>query len=121
MWKSCEKGARLRRRQGMTNIWEQIKQYLETRISSEAYRNWIEKTEHEGQDGTRLRVRVPDDVTKQWVEQEFGDHIRSASRELNLPIGEVQYEIGSCHNFSRTEADGSQLVFAPPVTQLNPR
>ncbi len=105
----------------MSNGWDQIKQYLETRISTEAYRNWVQKTDYEGQEENRLRVRVPDDVTKQWLEQEFGDHIRSAIRDLSLPIREVQYELGSSQHASRSGSDGSPLVFASPITQLNPK
>ena len=107
-------------RHGMTNGWDQIKRYLESRISTEAYRNWIQKTDYEGQEENRLLVRVPDEVTKQWLEQEYGDQVRTAIHDLSLPIREVRYELGLSQPFTNgTHAD--PVTFASPITHLNPK
>jgi chromosomal replication initiator protein len=105
----------------MTNGWDEIRKHLETRISTEAYRNWIQKTEYNRQEGSTLVVTVPDEVTRQWLEQEYVDHIFSAIRDLNLPIREVHYELGSIQPVANGTGVDSTLTFASPITQLNAR
>ncbi len=104
----------------MTNGWDQIKQYLEARITGEAYSNWIQKSVYDRQVDNKLFVCVPDQVTKDWLEQEYVDTVRSAIHDLALPFNEVWYEIG----VSRPRPggpDGSQLIFPTPATEFNPR
>ncbi len=106
----------------MTNGWDQIKRHLEARIHTEAYRNWIDNTEYEVQEGGTLRVRVPDEVTQQWLEQEFSDHIHCAIRDLNLSVKRVVYAVGlSQISLNATSPDSVSVSFASPITQLNPK
>lgn len=105
----------------MNNAWEQIKQNLETRITAEAYRNWIQKTEFGGVDNGVLRVLVPDDVSKQWLEQEYGGQIQAAVTALDLPVQSIRYEVGVLVAPSNGLAAEPQISFASPITQLNPR
>ena len=41
-----------------------------------------------------LRVLVPDQVTKDFLEQEYGEEVRGSIRELNLPVRDVVYLAG---------------------------
>ncbi len=106
----------------MANGWDQIKRHLEQRISTETYRNWIQKTGSPGHEGSTLLVQVPDELTKQWLEQEFTEPIRDAIRELNLPIREVRYELDLPDRpvVGITQETGAP-AFASPITQLNPK
>ena len=45
----------------------------------------------EGADGAYLRVTVPDQVTKDWMEQEYAEEIRHAIHELSLEIDRIVY------------------------------
>src|ERR1017187_5364575 len=74
-----------------SNPWEQIKARLATRVSSQAYQNWVMRTAFEGLSDGTLRVAVPDQVTKDWMEHEYADDIRAAIRELSLPVDNVIY------------------------------
>lgn len=73
------------------NPWESIKQRLATKVSPKAYEDWVMRTNFERLDGSTLHVAVPDLVTKQWMEQEYGDDVRQSIRELELNISAVQY------------------------------
>jgi chromosomal replication initiator protein len=75
------------------NAWETIKEHLCTTLTSEAYDNWVAKTTYVGEAGQRLRVRVPDEVTKSWMESEYASRVNSVIRDLRLPVAEVQYEL----------------------------
>jgi len=102
------------------NVWDQIKQYLEAKVSFDAYQNWIQRTGLLTQDGTTLRVAVPDDVTKDWLEQEYADDIVSAIRTLSLPVKSVVYELGESNHRPRS-AESTPFEEPSPISQLNPK
>ena len=54
-----------------SNVWDHIKARLAAKISAQAYENWIMRTAFEGLDQGVLRVTVPDQVTKDCMEQEY--------------------------------------------------
>lgn len=75
------------------NTWESIKDELHQGLTSEAFHNWVERTEYLGLDGAKLRVAVPDEVTKSWLESEYAPKVLNAIRDLHLPVGEIHYEL----------------------------
>jgi chromosomal replication initiator protein len=102
------------------NSWDQIKQFLSTRISTEAYENWLSKTASLRVEGSILWIAVPDEATKQWMQQEYAGEVWAAIRELNLPYRQVVYEIAAPVP-SRTAADEkTETLFAPSIS-LNPK
>jgi chromosomal replication initiator protein len=74
------------------NAWDQIRNYLQLKVSAENYNNWLKGTTFAGLDGTTLFVTVPDRETRAWLEREFPVMIRSAIQELALPVKHVTYE-----------------------------
>src|SRR5580692_12642870 len=105
-----------------SNVWEQIKSRLSAKITPQAYQNWVMRTELESQDNASLRVTVPDQVTKDFLEQEYGTDVREAIRELKLPVQNIVYVT----NPSVSPGNGpggngsSEPVFAGAAGQLNP-
>ncbi len=104
-----------------TNPWDLVKGKLSARITPQAYQNWIVKTAFEGLEGGVLHVSVPDQVTKDWMEQEYAEDIRGAIRELNLPIGEVAYSIRAVHHPAVLESGSHEPLFASGTGQINPK
>jgi chromosomal replication initiator protein len=103
-----------------TNPWERIKNELGTRMSAQEYQNWITRTTFESTDGGVLRVAVPDQVTKDWLENEYADDIRKAIVSLDLPVEKVVYVVSPSAAAAVSESS-SEPVFAPAVAQLNPK
>jgi len=73
------------------NPWDLIKAKLAERIAPQEFQNWVMRTALESLDQGSLRVQVPDQVTKDFIEQEYTEQIRSTIRELNLPVEQVVY------------------------------
>ena len=73
------------------NPWDLIKAKLAERIAPQEFQNWVMRTALESLDQGSLRVQVPDQVTKDFIEQEYTEQIRSTIRELNLPVQQVVY------------------------------
>src|SRR6476646_171496 len=74
------------------NFWDQIRNYLQQRISQEGYDNWLKGTSFAGIDGDTIFVTVPDRETRAWLETEYAGLVRNAIRELGLPVQQVSYE-----------------------------
>ncbi len=73
------------------NLWDQIRGYLELKVSRQNFDNWIGSTSSAGMTGETLFVTVPDKETRQFLETEFSATVREAIKELRLPVREVVY------------------------------
>jgi chromosomal replication initiator protein len=111
-----------------TNAWELVKQALHVRMKTEAFHNWVARTELLEQEGKRLRVLVPDEVTRLWLEGEYAGQIQGVIQSLNLPIQKVYYELASnggeapaAGEDNGTGQSGQSLQFPAATDQLNSR
>jgi chromosomal replication initiator protein len=106
----------------VANPWEQIKAKLATKISSQAYEDWVMRTLFEATDGGALTVIVPDQATKEWMEQEYAEDVRQTIRELSLPVDRVIYTPQARAATPAAVTHGaSEPIFASPTSQLNRR
>lgn len=108
----------------MINCWEQVKQHLRAKVSNAVYDNWLSKTDFKRMDRTTLYVAVPDDMTRQWMQQEYAGEVWTSIRDLDLPFTEVLYEVATPeHNGNagdRTDPGYDELAFSPYIN-LNPK
>src|SRR5258708_1003409 len=103
------------------NCWERIRQHLRTKMSAAAYDNWISKTEFRAQTGTLLSVTVPDEITRQWMQQEYAGEVWSAIRDLDLPLTQVLYEFVSSQEKIAPEPEAAAETSFAPYINLNPK
>ena len=103
------------------NPWDRVKNSLSGKISPQAYQNWVMRTAFENLDGGVLRVSVPDQVTKDWMEQEYAEDIRASLREMNLAISQVIYAVRGAQQHSAHESPSAEPIFASAVGQINPK
>jgi chromosomal replication initiator protein len=106
-----------------SNFWDQIKSRIASKISPQDFQNWFMRTSFEGTDGKILRVTVPDQVTKDWMEQEYAEEIRHSIRELNLEVDRIVYLPGAAAFAAPapSENGGLEPIFASASGQLNPK
>ncbi|HTW63290.1 MAG TPA: chromosomal replication initiator protein DnaA [Bryobacteraceae bacterium] len=104
------------------NTWDRIKNQLASKISGEAFRNWLSGTAFLASEEGKLRVSVPDASTRDWIQREYSAEIWSAVRDLDLPVREILFEIHGLvpGGAFRNGDDKSEIVFAPCIS-LNPR
>ncbi len=105
------------------NAWDQIKQRLASRLTGEAWENWLSRTAWRDANGQTMRVTVPDEVTRQWLQQEYAAEIWTAVRDLSLPFGQISYELASAPAQSmdfKGPAEAGPIMFSPSMS-LNPR
>ena len=106
-----------------SNFWDQIKSRLASKISPQDFQNWFQRTSFEGADGKILRVSVPDQVTKDWMEQEYAEEIRNSIRELHLDLDRIVYVPSASGSAApaASENSGGEPIFASASGQLNPK
>ncbi len=107
------------------DIWELIKKNIATKLSTESFHNWFANTFlRQHADGT-VWVAVPNQAARGYIEQEYSELVRSAIRELNLPVREVVYETPAGENGGSAPAaytSEAGAVFTRPLTShLNPK
>ncbi len=76
-----------------TNAWDLIKQRLSARLSRESYQNWVANTILREECNGALRIAVPNEAAKAWLEQEYSALVQEAIRELQLKIRRIDYEL----------------------------
>src|SRR5579883_1390138 len=74
------------------NYWDQLRNYLQQRVSQESYENWLRGTSFAGLTGDTLYVSVPDRETRAWLETEYSTLVRAGIKELALPLTQVMFE-----------------------------
>jgi len=107
-----------------SDAWEQIKANLARTISAQDFNNWVKQTTLESLDDGTLQVLVPDQVTKNFIEQEYHEQIRSTIRSLKLPIHTVVYiprEAAVLASGGASAMPPPEPVFSTPTNQLNPK
>lgn len=103
------------------NPWDEVKQRLEARLSAESYQNWVSRTRLADIEGGILRVTVPDEQTRAWLEREYADEIHSAVRSLGMGLTSVLYEPEQRAAERESPPEFRELEFESHVGQLNPR
>jgi len=74
------------------NYWDQIRSYLQARVSLESYENWLKGSSFVGLEGDTLFVSVPDRETRTWLETEYSALVKAGIQEMALPLRHVSYE-----------------------------
>jgi chromosomal replication initiator protein len=74
------------------NAWEQIREYLQHKVSAESYNNWLRGTSFLGMEGDTVFVSAPDRETRAWLELEYTPLVRAAIQALGLGVRHVSYE-----------------------------
>ncbi|MFN7936703.1 MAG: chromosomal replication initiator protein DnaA [Bryobacteraceae bacterium] len=107
------------------NYWEQIKQQLAGELSVEAFQNWVSKTTLDQLEGETLKVKVPNEFSKDWMEVEYRDKVRHAIVNLGLPVRDVIYQVAPMSYAMEQPVKREEFVpgvepsFANSTAQLN--
>lgn len=101
-------------------VWDQIKQELAKKLSSESYQNWLASTQQHADHGGRLTIRVPSEATKMWMEQEYSEYVAEAVSALQLGMRQVHYEVVSAQS-SVSHIPRSSGLGETPQSPLNPK
>ncbi len=104
------------------NLWDQIRQYLQPKLSVESYENWLKGTAFVEFEGGTLIVSVPDRETRKWLETEYAAMILDAVEKLALPVRRLSYESEQVRGAqNRALAAVDPMEAESPIHALNPK
>jgi chromosomal replication initiator protein len=75
------------------NYWDQIRNYLQAKLSAESYQNWLQVATFQSMEGGALVVSVPDRETGAWLETEYAGLVQAGIAALTLPVARIIYEV----------------------------
>ncbi len=101
------------------NFWDQLRSYLQHKVSEASYQNWLSGTAFAGMDGDTLFVSVPNQETSTWLETEFAAVVHKGIQDLGLPIEKIAYEAQPSRGHTAALPENSELE--SPVSNLNPK
>lgn len=114
------------------NAWDQVKTKLQSKLSSDAYANWVSRTSQATVAADVLTVVVPDEATKECMQTDYAAAVQSAVAEAGLAFACIEYQVGGAigpaagvtapnsQSFAFSDANVDNL-FAPSAVQLNCR
>ena len=110
------------------NSWDSIKEQLAQILPGEAFENWVSKTELLEESGEELRVAVPDDYARTWLEKQLAPAVEQARRGAGVPHLQIRYIALSSESAAppvsrdSSAAGGRETpAFLDAASQLNPR
>jgi chromosomal replication initiator protein len=110
------------------NSWDSIKEQLSQILPGEAFDNWVSRTELLEETGECLKVAVPDDYARTWLEKQLAPAVEQARRAAG--VGEIRIQYVAVANGvpapqTGDGSNGAALRFGPAfpeaASQLNPR
>ncbi len=103
----------------MTNeeLWQAALAQLQLQISPANFSTWLKNTQILSNQGGELLVSVPNNFSKEWLQNKYHKAIFQILRSLDNEIKEIKYMVGNTAPKPREPAL-HPLVFAPEEPQL---
>src|SRR2546430_15667006 len=73
------------------NCWDQLRNYLQPKVTPQAFENWLKGTAFLGLSAGTLSVSVPDHETRGFLEGEYARLIWAGVHDLRLPVTQISY------------------------------
>jgi chromosomal replication initiator protein len=83
-----------------TNIWDQVLSRIETKVNRHIFYTWFKPTSFVGDDGSTLRIRVPNGMFRDWLTKHYAGVLDEA-------LGEV-------------DRAGTAIVFLTELSEMDP-
>jgi chromosomal replication initiator protein len=104
------------------NAWDQIREYLEPRMSPQNYSTWLEPARFSHMEEDALFVRVPNKTFRDFYQQNFAALFRQALQALPLGIERIEFlETPAAPAGKKSAGSQAAFDFDSPLAQLNPR
>ena len=66
-----------------SNIWDQVLTRIETKVNRHSFYTWFKPTAFVSDDGVALRIRVPNDLFRDWLTKHYAAVLDEALGEVD--------------------------------------
>jgi chromosomal replication initiator protein len=103
-----------------SSIWDQVLSRIETKVNRHIFYTWFKPTTFVGDDGARLRIRVPNDLFRDWLTKHYATVLDEALGEVDRKGTTVTFvtdasEATDPRPLPRPQAAAAPEVFADAV------
>ena len=104
-------------------LWEEVAERLRDALNDATYQTWFGEARARGLSDEALVIAVPNNFTKEWIENHFRGLIRAAVRDVIGERRRVQIEVEETapREGARPGAKAAVEVRARPYANLNPK
>jgi chromosomal replication initiator protein len=74
-----------------SNIWDLVLSRVEAKVNRHSFSTWFRPTTFLSDDGSRVRVRVPNTLFRDWLPKHYAAVLEEAFAELNRPGAAVDF------------------------------
>ena len=108
------------------NAWQEVLNFLKTKVNQQSYQTWLRPTRFSHAATDTLIVRVPNREFQEWIQEHYGTLIREALGSLSLGFQQVSYVFeesveGKVPENGESKTVQGKLDFESVNHQLNPR
>ncbi len=113
-------------------LWQAVLAQIQFNISSANFATWFKNTKILVKKGKQIIISVPNNFSKEWLENKYNKIILKILREMDQEIKEITYEVSKTATKTKEQImsrngyqDDGQLEFPEfkvnKITNLNPR
>lgn len=73
------------------NAWQEILNYLKTKVNTQSYQTWLRPTRFSHSTDDALFVSVPNREFQDWIQDHYGTLILEALQHLRMAYGHINY------------------------------
>jgi chromosomal replication initiator protein len=108
------------------NAWQEILNYLKTKVNTQSYQTWLRPTRFSHIENDTVVVSVPNQEFQEWIQENYGGLVTEALDRLHLGCQQIRYVFDASPGKNvRQAANGkalqAKLDFDSADHQLNPR
>ena len=104
------------------NLWDEVLSRVETKVNRHSFHTWFRPTTFVEDDGSTVRVRVPNALFKNWLTKHYSSVISEALGELKRPAVTVSFVADESGPEDRPEQPSLPATFdeAPVLDPSSP-
>ena len=75
------------------NAWQEVLNYLKTKVNPQSYQTWLKPTRYSHSEAETLVIRVPNQEFQEWIQDHYNSIIQDALEKLRLGFSRIRYEM----------------------------
>jgi chromosomal replication initiator protein len=103
-----------------TNIWEAVLSRIETKVNRHSFYTWFKPTAFVSEQGTGIRVRVPNMLFRDWLTKHYSAVLDEALREVERPGSTVEFVTEEVGAVTEPEAPVLEASIDPDAETAQP-
>lgn len=103
------------------NLWEQLLAHVETKVNRHSFYTWFKPTSYVSEQGSRLTIRVPNPLFKDWLTKHYSSVISEALADIGRTSYVIDFVADSPQEGSAVELTPDEATTLEQVSAVVPQ